>query len=82
MGNSLLDVVVFGRIAGCSAAAYAHAKFLDGSLNLDHVRRYHQALADAHAVLDSRVSPMILPDYSNPDVRKKQLTTKYLGTLR
>jgi succinate dehydrogenase / fumarate reductase flavoprotein subunit/L-aspartate oxidase len=82
MGNSLLDVVVFGRIAGCSAAAYAHAKFLDGSLNLDHVRRYHQALAGAHVVLDSRVSPMILPDYSNPDVRKKQLTTKYLGTLR
>jgi succinate dehydrogenase / fumarate reductase flavoprotein subunit/L-aspartate oxidase len=82
MGNSLLDVVVFGRIAGCSAAAYAQAKFLDGSLNLDHVRRYHQALAGAHVVLDSRVSPMILPDYSNPDVRKKQLTTKYLGTLR
>jgi succinate dehydrogenase / fumarate reductase flavoprotein subunit/L-aspartate oxidase len=82
MGNSLLDVVVFGRIAGCSAAAYAHSKFRDGPLNLDHVRRYHRALADAHVVLESRVSPMILPDYSNPDVRKKQLTTKYLGTLR
>jgi hypothetical protein len=25
---------------------------------------------------------MILPDYSNPDVREKQLTTKYHGTLR
>ena len=82
MGNSLLDVMVFGRIAGCSAAAYAQTKFLDGPLNLDHVRKYHQALAGAHVVLDSRVSPMILPDYSNPDVRKKQLTTKYLGTLR
>jgi hypothetical protein len=32
--------------------------------------------------VDGQVSPMILPDYSNPDVREKQLTTKYHGTLR
>jgi hypothetical protein len=28
------------------------------------------------------VAPMLLPDYSNPEVRTKQLTTKYTGTLR
>jgi succinate dehydrogenase/fumarate reductase flavoprotein subunit len=82
MGNSLLDVVVFGRIAGCSAAEYAKTGFKDGKLTVEHVRMYHQELEKAHIPLDGRVAPMILPDYSNPDVRKKQLTTKYLGTLR
>ena len=82
MGNSLLDVVVFGRIAGCAAAEYARSKYKDGALNLDHVRAYHKALEAARLPLDGRVAPMILPDYSNPEVRKKQLTTKYLGTLR
>ena len=82
MGNSLLDVMVFGRIAGCTAAQYAKTKFRDGQLTLDHVRKYHQELEKGHVPLDGRVAPMLLPDYSNPEVRKKQLTTKYLGTLR
>jgi len=82
MGNSLLDVMVFGRIAGCSAAVYAKSAPADGALSLDHVRAYNKALETAHVPVDSRVAPMILPDYSNPDVRKKQLTTKYVGTLR
>jgi succinate dehydrogenase/fumarate reductase flavoprotein subunit len=82
MGNSLLDVVVFGRIAGCAAAEYAQSKFKDGALSLDHIRKYHQALAAAGLSVGEHVAPMILPDYSNPDVRKKQLTTKYLGSLR
>jgi succinate dehydrogenase/fumarate reductase flavoprotein subunit len=82
MGNSLLDVVVFGRIAGCSASEYAKTKFKPGALTLEHVRKYHKALEAAHVPVDGRVAPMILPDYSNPEVRKKQLTTKYLGTLR
>jgi succinate dehydrogenase / fumarate reductase flavoprotein subunit/L-aspartate oxidase len=82
MGNSLLDVVVFGRIAGCSAADYIKSGFKDGALSLDHVRAYHQALDKAKVPVDGRVAPMLLPDYSNPEVRKKQLTTKYHGTLR
>jgi succinate dehydrogenase/fumarate reductase flavoprotein subunit len=82
MGNSLLDVVVFGRIAGCSAAEYAKSKYKEGALSLEHVRQYHKALEAAQVDVDDRVAPMILPDYSNPEVRKKQLTTKYLGTLR
>ena len=82
MGNSLLDVVVFGRIAGCRAAEYAKSAFKDGALSLDHVRAYHKALDSAGVPVDGRVAPMLLPDYSNPEVRKKQLTTKYHGTLR
>ena len=82
MGNSLLDVVVFGRIAGCSAAAYAKSGSKDGALSLDHIRAYHQALETAGVPVDGRVAPMVLPDYSNPEVREKQLTTKYHGTLR
>ncbi|MBN2029483.1 FAD-binding protein [bacterium] len=82
MGNSLLDVMVYGRIAGETAAAYARKQFKDGKLTLNHVKRYNKALQDSGIDLDGRVAPMILPDYSNPDVRKKQLTTDYTGTLR
>jgi hypothetical protein len=28
------------------------------------------------------VAPMILPDYTDPRVRERQLTTNYVGTLR
>jgi succinate dehydrogenase / fumarate reductase flavoprotein subunit/L-aspartate oxidase len=82
MGNSLLDVMVYGRIAGKTAADYAKRKYQDGKLSLEHVRKYHRALKNASVDTNSRVAPMILPDYSNPDVRKKQLTTEYIGTLR
>ena len=82
MGNSLLDVMVFGRIAGISAATYAKEQYSEGKLSLDHVNRYHQALEKASLELNGKVSPMILPDYSNPDVRKRQLTTQYVGTVR
>ncbi|MCJ7486381.1 MAG: FAD-binding protein, partial [Candidatus Aminicenantes bacterium] len=82
MGNSLLDVVVFGRIAGCSAAEYIKKVHKDGAMSLEHVRAYHKALEQGHVPVDKQVAPMLLPDYSNPEVRKKQLTTKYQGTLR
>jgi succinate dehydrogenase / fumarate reductase flavoprotein subunit/L-aspartate oxidase len=81
MGNSLLDVCVFGRIAGASAAFYAKEKSKEGKLTLDHVRRYHKELEEAGVITD-RVAPMILPDYSNPNVRERQLTAHYVGTIR
>lgn len=82
MGNSLLDVMVYGRIAGVSAAEYAKKKAKPGKLSLNHVRKYNKAVEAAGVVEDERVAPMVLPDYSNPDVRKKQLTTHYVGTIR
>jgi succinate dehydrogenase / fumarate reductase flavoprotein subunit/L-aspartate oxidase len=81
MGNSLLDVTVFGRIAGVSASLYAKEKAKEGKLNLDHVRRYHKELEEAGIITD-RVAPMLLPDYSNPNVRERQLTAHYVGTMR
>ena len=80
-GNSLLDVLVFGRIAGRNAALYAKEKARDGQLTLDHVRKFHKELEKAE--IDRRkVSPVLLPDYSNPLVRQRQLTTTYEGTIR
>jgi len=81
MGNSLLDITVFGRIAGKNAAVYAKEKAKDGRLTLEHVRRHHQEL-EASGIKTDRISPMLLPDYSNPEVRAKQLTTYYQGTIR
>jgi succinate dehydrogenase/fumarate reductase flavoprotein subunit len=81
MGNSLLDVCVFGRIAGMSASEYIKGEFKGGKLSLDHVRRYHKELEEAGIITD-RVAPMLLPDYSNPKVRDHQLTAHYVGTIR
>lgn len=80
-GNSLMDVLVFGRIAGKNAALYAKEKAEDGCLTLDHVRRFHQELKEA-GVDRKRISPTLLPDSSNPLVRKRQLTTMDQGTMR
>ncbi|TET55890.1 MAG: FAD-binding protein [Dehalococcoidia bacterium] len=81
MGNSLMDLVVFGRTAGRNAAVFAREKAKEGKLTLDHVRRYHKELEEARIVTD-RVAPMLLPDYTSPEVKKRQLTVSYLGTLR
>lgn len=81
MGNSLMDIVVFGRIAGRNAALFAREKGGGGRLTLDHVRRYHRELEKAGIVTD-RVAPMLLPDYTTPEVKKRQLTVSYLGTMR
>jgi succinate dehydrogenase/fumarate reductase flavoprotein subunit len=80
-GNSLLDVLVFGRIAGKNAALYAKEKAKDGRLTLDHVRRFHKELEEME-IDQKRISPILLPDYSNPLVRQSQLTTYYQGTIR
>ncbi len=81
MGNSLLDVIVFGQIAGENAATYARDKTQDGKLTLEHVQAYHQELEKTGIVTD-RVAPMLLPDYTDPEVRKRQLTAHYVGSLR
>jgi succinate dehydrogenase/fumarate reductase flavoprotein subunit len=81
MGNSLLDILVFGRIAGSSAAAFAKEKAQDGKLSLDHVKAYNKEVEEA-GIEGDRVSPMLLPDYTDPKVRERQLTSHYVGTMR
>ena len=82
MGNSLLDVAVFGRRAGVRASEYVTGLSGNlGPLSMDHVRQYIADL-DRLGVQPTRVSPMLLPDYTNPDVRNRQLTAHYHGTIR
>ena len=62
MGNSLLDVIVFGRNAGKKAAA-KYGEVTLGNMNLDHVAAYDKELKDAG--LDTHeVSPKLLPKYA------------------
>ena len=81
MGNSLLDIIVFGRIAGKSASEYIKEKYEDGELTLEHVNAYNKELDEA-GIDAGRVAPMLLPDYTLPHVKERQLTTNYLGTIR
>jgi succinate dehydrogenase / fumarate reductase flavoprotein subunit/L-aspartate oxidase len=81
MGNSLLDVTVFGRIAGKNAAQYAKGMSDNNrKLSLEHVKNFNKE-AEKSGIKD-QVGPMLLPDYSNPEVRKRQWTTTYVGTIR
>ena len=62
MGNSLLDIIVFGRHAGQQAGA----RFRDikvGKLSLEHVKKYDEELKAAG--IDSEIlSPKLFPDYA------------------
>jgi succinate dehydrogenase/fumarate reductase flavoprotein subunit len=62
MGNSLLDVCVFGRRAGLAAAVRAKEVADDTPLCLDHLERWNRQGAEVG--FDSRVAPLILPDYT------------------
>lgn len=62
MGNSLLDIIVFGRNAGKAAAAKAKNVEI-GTMNLDHVEAYAEELKTA-GVDTGDVSPLLLPKYA------------------
>jgi succinate dehydrogenase / fumarate reductase flavoprotein subunit len=62
MGNSLLDIIVFGRNAGQNAAATAKDVTV-GALTLDHVAKFESEIAGAGIETDV-VSPKLLPDYT------------------
>ena len=62
MGNSLLDIIVFGRNAGKSAAAKAKNVTV-GTLNVDHVAAFSKELAAA-GIENPMESPLLLPNYA------------------
>jgi len=62
MGNSLLDVIVFGRIAGKNAAVKSKNVNI-GKLTLEHVRKYAKEMEEA-GVHSDIVSPKLLPSYT------------------
>lgn len=80
MGNSVLDYNVFGRRAGIYAAEYAKS-IKPGRLTLEHVTRFEEELKKARIKTD-RLAPVLLPSYTPEEVRKRQLTAHYEGTLR
>ncbi len=61
MGNSLLDIIVFGRNAGHFAAERAKETVV-GKLSLDHVKSFEKELKDA-GLNPTKLSPQLLPDY-------------------
>jgi succinate dehydrogenase/fumarate reductase flavoprotein subunit len=72
MGNSLLDVVVFGRRAGRAAAERAAEIKKPGKLTLEHLKAFHDELKSA-GVRKESVAPMLLPDYRRPETVGKRL---------
>jgi succinate dehydrogenase/fumarate reductase flavoprotein subunit len=80
MGNSVLDYMVFGRRAGKYSAEYIRKAKL-ASLTLRHIQDYEDELLGAK-IDTQRIAPVILPSYTPEDVRKRQLTAHYEGTIR
>ncbi len=62
MGNSLLDIIVFGRSAGKNAAEKSKNVTV-GELTLAHVEKFEKEIAEAGIDTDA-VSPKLLPNYT------------------
>ncbi len=80
MGNSLLDVLVFGRRTGLNASNYIDKttfKASDTRLTLEHVIRFHKELVRA-GIKDPQEGPILLPDYTPDHVRARRLGEKGL----
>lgn len=65
MGNSLLDLMVFGKQTGTTAAARA-ASMPQGKLTLGHLERF-RAEAKKHGAASDVISPMVLPAYAKKE---------------
>lgn len=72
MGNSLLDILVYGRRAGENAAMKAKEN-KPGKLTLEHIKKYHAELKKA-GIKREMHSPILLPDY-----RREETRTRHVG---
>jgi succinate dehydrogenase/fumarate reductase flavoprotein subunit len=70
MGNSLLDIIVYGRRAGQAAAAYSKSAAL-GVVSVEHLTKFRRDLKDA-GVTPGVISPRLIPDY----VRRETATSR------
>jgi succinate dehydrogenase/fumarate reductase flavoprotein subunit len=71
MGNSLLDVNVFGRRAGTSASNYAK-KAKPGKPSLDHLVAYEEEFKSIGLETDRR-APILIPDYRPDHLKDSKL---------
>jgi succinate dehydrogenase / fumarate reductase flavoprotein subunit len=67
MGNSLLDIIVFGRNAGKEASEKSKSVSV-GSLTLEHINDFEKEIKEAGIVNDT-VSPKLLPTYTHGNPR-------------
>jgi len=72
MGNSLLDVLVFGRRAGLKATEFAKASKGGGKVSLKHVEDFNRE-SEAAGVVSTELSPILLPDYAPDHVRDRRI---------
>ena len=72
MGNSLQDIITFGRRAGTGAADYIKAGVDLKTLSLDHVIRFEKELREA-GVENPVTAPILLPDYTTDEVSARRL---------
>ncbi len=77
MGNSLQDIITFGRRAGAKAAEYIKGVDLKKP-TLDHVAKFEKELTDA-GIENPKTAPIILPDYSTDEVSAKRWTKVPIG---
>ena len=67
MGNSLLDIIVFGRNAGKNASKKSKNVKL-GNLTLEHINEFEKQIKDSGIESDT-VSPKLLPTYTHGNPR-------------
>jgi succinate dehydrogenase / fumarate reductase flavoprotein subunit len=70
MGNSLLDILVFGKRAGKRAGELIKELPPIKKLTLNHLITYHEELKKL-GIEENRKSPRILPDYRKEEFQKK-----------
>jgi succinate dehydrogenase / fumarate reductase flavoprotein subunit len=71
MGNSLLDILVFGIRAGKNASEKAKST-KPGKLTLEHLKKYHSELKKSK-IKEDRHSPMVLPDYRREETKLRHV---------
>jgi len=71
MGNSLQDIITFGRRAGAAAVEYVKGGVKLKKLTLDHIVRFENELKKA-GIKNPKTAPILLPDYSTEEVSAKR----------
>ena len=71
MGNSLQDIMTFGRRSGINAAEYVKKGIELKKPTLDHVVKFEKELEEA-GIKDPHIAPILLPDYSTEEVISKR----------
>ncbi|MET1160449.1 MAG: FAD-binding protein [Thermoprotei archaeon] len=71
MGNSLLDILVFGRRAGITAAKFAK-ETAKPKLSFKHLKTYTEEL-ERLGIPKTRKAPIILPDYRGEKVLSRMV---------